>query len=68
MPDDVEDVDELERLTRRVRHLELLVEDLQDAHYKRTTRFEAELAALQRALRPETIARELAADERRRGL
>lgn len=60
--------DEIERLTQRVRHLELLVEDLQDAHYRRTTQLEAEIAALRKALRPEVLAQSLATDVRRRGL
>lgn len=65
---DVDEPGEVARLEQRVRHLELVVEDLQDAHYKRATRFEAELAELRRSLRPAEIARELAANERRHGL
>jgi hypothetical protein len=60
--------DELQRLTERVGHLEALVEGLQDAVHRDSVRHEERLAELERMTQPETLAKALSDDARRRGL
>ncbi len=58
----------LEALRERVRHLETVVEGLQDALYRQAVREEERIQELRTRLEPNAIARALSADARRRGL
>ena len=58
----------LERLEERLAHLEALVEGLQDAVHRDSTRHEERMAALERKTEPEALAKALSDDARRRGL
>jgi hypothetical protein len=60
--------EQVQRLRVRLEHLEQEVEGLQDAVHRESCRRDAEIAALQRKLQPELIARSLSADARKRGL
>ena len=58
----------VEQLNERVDFLEGVVEDLQDALYRRSIQHDAEIEELRRSIKPGEIARALAADARTRGL
>jgi hypothetical protein len=60
--------DDLDRLTERLRRLEVLVEGLQDAVHRDSVRHEERMAELERRTQPETLAKALSDDARRRGL
>jgi hypothetical protein len=55
-------------LERRIRHLETVVEGLQDAMHRESVRRDRETAELNRRTEPSEIARGLSEDARRRGL
>jgi hypothetical protein len=55
-------------LERQVRHLEGLLEGLQDAVHRESVRRDHEAAEVQRQLSPQELARALSQDARRRGL
>jgi hypothetical protein len=55
-------------LERRIRHLETVVEGLQDAMHRESVRRDHEIAELNRRTEPSEIARGLSEDARRRGL
>jgi hypothetical protein len=59
--------DELE-LHARIAHLETTLEALQDSVYRDKLRFEQEIAELRKLVSPDTMARALSDDARRRGL
>jgi hypothetical protein len=62
-------VDErLRGLEQRVGHLEALVEGLQDAVHRDAVRHEERISELQKKTEPETLAKALSEDARRRGL
>ena len=58
----------LATLERQVRHLEELLEGLQDAVHRESVRRDHEAAELQRQISPAELARALSEDARRRGL
>jgi hypothetical protein len=60
--------DDLRRLQQRVEHLEALVEGLQDAIHRDSTRHEDRMSELERRIEPEILAKALSDDARRRGL
>ena len=60
--------DDLERLRKRLEHLEALVEGLQDAVHRDSIRHEQRMSELERKTEPEALARALSDDARRRGL
>jgi hypothetical protein len=55
-------------LEPRLRHLEALVEGLQDAVDRQARRYDEELERLRESMQPEALARSLSDDARRRGL
>jgi hypothetical protein len=55
-------------LTARVRHLESVVEGLQDAIYRQAQQHDRDVADLRKRTDPAEIARALSTDARRRGL
>ena len=63
-----EQAQRLEQLEVRTEHLEALVEGLQDAVHRDSIRLEARVSQLARKTEPETLARTLSDDARRRGL
>jgi hypothetical protein len=60
--------DDLERLRKRLEHLEALVEGLQDAVHRDAVRHEERMAELEHRMQPEALAKALSEDARRRGL
>ena len=60
--------DRLERLEQRLRHVETLVEGLQDAVHRDSIRHEERMSQLEQKTEPDAIARALSDDARRRGL
>jgi hypothetical protein len=58
----------LETVERQIRHLEGLVEGLQDAVHRESVRRDQEAAEFQRQISPPELARALSEDARRRGL
>jgi hypothetical protein len=58
----------LEQLDRRLRHVEALVEGLQDAVHRDSIRHEERMSELERKTEPDAIAKALSDDARRRGL
>ena len=58
----------LATLERQVRHLEELLEGLQDAVHRESVRRDHEAAEFQRQISPAELARALSEDARRRGL
>jgi uncharacterized coiled-coil protein SlyX len=58
----------IQALEDRVSHLEELVEGLQDAVHRESTRRNEEAAQLQRRTAPREMARALSEDARKRGL
>jgi hypothetical protein len=60
--------DDLQRLRERLKHVEALVEGLQDAIHRDSIRHEERLAELERRTQPEALAKMLSDDARRRGL
>jgi hypothetical protein len=58
----------LQRLERRVAHLESLVEGLQDGVHTASVRHEERMAELERKTEPDAIAKALSNDARRRGI
>jgi hypothetical protein len=58
----------LEAVERQIRHLEGLVEGLQDAVHRESVRRDQEAAEFQRQISPPELARALSEDARRRGL
>jgi hypothetical protein len=59
---------DLRPLEERLRHLEALVEGLQDALHRETVRHDERIAELDRKTEPEELVKALSADARRRGL
>jgi alkylation response protein AidB-like acyl-CoA dehydrogenase len=59
---------ELEAVHTRLAHVEASLEALQDQVYRDARRHESELAEICHAIQPETMARALSGDARRRGL
>jgi hypothetical protein len=55
-------------LERRLEHLESAFEGLQDAVHRNAVRHDAQIQAVVRTTNPETLARALTDDARRRGL
>jgi hypothetical protein len=60
--------DDLRPLEARLKHLETLVEGLQDAIYRDSVRQDERMAGLERKTEPEALAKALSDDARRRGL
>jgi hypothetical protein len=60
--------EDLRRLEQRLQHLEALVEGLQDAVHRDSTRHDERMAELERKTEPEALAKALSDDARRRGL
>jgi hypothetical protein len=60
--------EDLRRLEERVAHLEALVEGLQDAVHRDSVRHDERMTELERKTQPETVAKALSEDARRRGL
>jgi hypothetical protein len=60
--------EDLQPLEERLRHLETLVEGLQDAVYRDSVRQDERMAELERKTDPEALAKALSDDARRRGL
>jgi hypothetical protein len=60
--------EDLRRLEERLAHLEALVEGLQDAVYRDSVRHEERMTELERKTEPESVAKALSDDARRRGL
>jgi hypothetical protein len=60
--------EDLRRLEERLAHLEALVEGLQDAVYRDSVRHEERMSELERKTEPESVAKALSDDARRRGL
>jgi hypothetical protein len=60
--------EDVQRLQQRVTHLEALVEGLQDAIHRDSTRHEERMSDLERKIEPESMAKALSDDARRRGL
>jgi hypothetical protein len=58
----------LEELEQRVKHLEALVEGLQDAVHRDSIRHEERMSQLEQRTEPEAVAKALSEDARRRGL
>ena len=58
----------IEDLERRIASLEELVEGLQDAVHRESTRHDERTAVLERKTEPKEMARALSEDARRRGL
>ena len=55
-------------LEARIRHLESMIEGLQDAVHRDSQRTDARLEAMRRQLEPAELARALSRDRRERGL
>jgi predicted nucleic acid-binding Zn-ribbon protein len=58
----------LEKVERRLGHLEALVEGLQDAIHRDSIRHEERMSELERKTQPDALAKALSDDARRRGL
>ena len=58
----------IDRLERRIEHLEALLEGLQDAMHRETTRQSEEIAELRHRTEPGEMAQALGEDARRRGI
>jgi hypothetical protein len=58
----------LERLQQRVDHIETLVEGLQDAIHRNSTRHDERLTELERKTEPDALTKALSDDARRRGI
>jgi hypothetical protein len=67
-PAPAEEHDRLGEIEARLEHLEAALEGLQDAVHRDSVRHDESIAELQRALKPDAMARALSADARRRGL
>ena len=63
-----QDTQRTDRLEKRLEHLETLVEGLQDAVHRDSVRHEQRMSALEERTEPESLARTLSDDVRRRGL
>jgi predicted nucleic acid-binding Zn-ribbon protein len=63
-----EDRGRLERVEKRLDHLEALVEGLQDAVHRDSMRHEERMSELERKTEPEALAKALSDDTRRRGI
>jgi hypothetical protein len=62
------DRERLQGLEARLKHLEALVEGLQDAIHRDSIRHEERMSALERKTEPEALAKALSEDARHRGL
>jgi hypothetical protein len=60
--------EDVQRLSKRLEHLEALVEGLQDAVHRDSVRHEERMAELERKTEPEALAKSLSNDARRRGI
>ena len=60
--------EDLRPLEQRLEHLEALVEGLQDAVHRDSLRHEERMADLERKTEPESMAKALSDDARRRGI
>jgi len=58
----------LEVLERRVRHLEALIEGLQDSTHRESVRQQERILALEKKTEPSEISRSLSRDARERGI
>jgi flagellar motility protein MotE (MotC chaperone) len=58
----------LESLTKRVEHLERLLEGLQDSVHRESSRQQSAIRDLQRKTEPSELARSLSKDARERGI
>jgi hypothetical protein len=58
----------LDQLEQRLAHVEALVEGLQDSIHRDSVRHEQRMLDLERKTEPETLAKALSDDARRRGL
>jgi hypothetical protein len=63
-----EDRRRLERVEKRLDHLEALVEGLQDAVHRDSIRHEERMSQLERKTEPDALAKALSDDTRRRGI
>jgi uncharacterized coiled-coil protein SlyX len=54
-------------LEARIAHLEAMIEGLQDAVHRNSTRTDTQLHELRKQLEPDQLARALSAEQRRRG-
>jgi len=59
---------ELQRVTKRLEHLEALVEGLQGAVHRDAVRHDERITELEHKTHPEALAKALSEDARRRGL
>jgi hypothetical protein len=59
---------DLRRIQERLDHLEALVQGLQDSVHRDSVRHEERMSELERKTEPETLAKALSDDARRRGL
>jgi hypothetical protein len=58
----------IEVLEQRIRHLETLIEGLQDSVHRESVRRENEIHELQKKTEPDELSRALSRDARRRGI
>jgi len=58
----------LQRLQKRIEHLETLLEGLQDSVHRDAQRHEQRMIELERKTEPDALAKALSEDARRRGL
>jgi uncharacterized coiled-coil protein SlyX len=61
-------VERIEALERRMKHLETMIEGLQDAVHREITRTNDQIDLLRRRMEPAELSRALSEDARHRGL